>query len=88
MAVYDLFLDPGCAFPVTWATSGDFFGRKYFATIRGNMTFVYMWGSALGPVIAGYLYDQTQSYGAILWAIVATLVGFGAADIAADQAVE
>lgn len=61
------------AFPVTWATSGDFFGRKYFATIRGNMTFIYMWGSALGPVIAGYLYDQTQSYGAILWAIVATL---------------
>ena len=48
-------------------------GRKHFATIRGNMTFVYMWGSALGPVIAGYLYDQTQSYGAILWAIVATL---------------
>jgi len=37
------------------------------------MTFTYMWGSALGPVIAGYLYDQTQSYGAILWAIVATL---------------
>lgn len=61
------------AFPVTWATSGDFFGRKYFATIRGNMTFIYMWGSAVGPVIAGYLYDQTQSYGAILWAIVATL---------------
>jgi len=61
------------AFPVTWATSGDFFGRKHFATIRGNMTFFYMWGSALGPVIAGYLYDQTQSYGAILWAIVVTL---------------
>jgi len=48
-------------------------GRKHFAAIRGNMTFVYMWGSALGPVIAGYLSDQTQSYGAILWAIVATL---------------
>jgi len=61
------------AFPVTWATSGDFFGRKYFATIRGNMTFIYMWGSALGPVLAGYLYDQTQSYGMILWVIVATL---------------
>ena len=37
------------------------------------MTFFRMWGSALGPVIAGYLSDQTQSYGAILWAIVATL---------------
>lgn len=61
------------AFPVTWATSGDFFGRKSFATIRGNMTFIYMWGSAMGPVIAGYLYDQTQSYEAILSGIVATL---------------
>lgn len=68
-----LFSTLDAAFPVTWATSGDFFGRKYFATIRGNMTFIYMWGSALGPVIAGYLYDRTQSYGTILWAIVATL---------------
>ena len=61
------------AFPVTWATSGDFFGRRYFATIRGNMTFIYMWGSALGPVIAGYLYDQNQSYTAVLWGVLATL---------------
>jgi MFS family permease len=61
------------AFPVTWAIIGDFFGRKHFATIRGNMTFCYMWGSALGPVIAGYIYDQTQSYGSILWGLVATL---------------
>jgi len=61
------------AFPVTWAICGDFFGRKYFATIRGNMTFCYMWGSALGPVIAGYVYDQTQSYGSVLWGLVVTL---------------
>ena len=61
------------AFPVTWAIIGDFFGRKHFATIRGNMTFCYMWGSALGPVIAGYIYDQTQSYGSVLWGLVATL---------------
>jgi len=61
------------AFPVTWAIIGDFFGRKHFATIRGNMTFCYMWGSALGPVIAGHIYDQTQSYGSVLWGLVATL---------------
>jgi MFS family permease len=68
-----LFSTLDAAFPVTWATSGDFFGRKHFATIRGNMTFIYMWGSALGPVIAGYLYDQTQSYTAVLWGVLATL---------------
>ena len=61
------------AFPVTWAISGDFFGRKHVASIRGNMSFCYMWGSALGPVIAGYVYDQTQSYGSVLWGLVVTL---------------
>jgi MFS family permease len=68
-----LFSTLDAAFPVTWATTGDFFGRKFFATIRGNMTFFYMWGSALGPVIAGYLYDQTQSYSATLWGVLVLL---------------
>jgi MFS family permease len=49
-------------FPVSWATVGDFFGRKHFATIRGNMSFFYLWGPALGPVITGYVYDRTESY--------------------------
>ncbi len=68
-----LFSTLDAAFPVTWATTGDFFGRKFFATIRGNMTFFYMWGSAFGPVIAGYLYDQTQSYGAALGGVLVLL---------------
>jgi MFS family permease len=68
-----LFSTLDAAFPVTWATCGDFFGRRYFATIRGNMTFIYMWGSALGPVVAGYLYDQNQSYTGVLWGVLATL---------------
>lgn len=59
---------------MTWAISGDFFGRKHFATIRGNMTFFYMWGSALGPVIAGYLYDQWQSYTLVLWGAAGALL--------------
>ncbi len=29
-------------FPVGWATVGDFFGRKSFATIRGTMSFFYL----------------------------------------------
>ena len=68
-----LFSTLDAAFPVTWATTGDFFGRKFFATIRGNMTFFYMWGSALGPLIAGHLYDQTQSYSAALWGVLVLL---------------
>ncbi len=57
-------------FPITWATVGDFFGRKAFATIRGTMSFFYMWGSVLAPVVAGAIYDRSQSYDAMLWGLV------------------
>jgi sugar phosphate permease len=58
-------------FPVGWATVGDFFGRKSFATIRGTMSFFYLWGPALGPVIAGAVYDQYQSYGPMMSSFIA-----------------
>ena len=62
------------SFPIVWATIGDFFGRKYFATIRGTMSFFYTWGSVLGPVIAGAAYDRSQSYVATLYGLVAILL--------------
>ncbi|HEU4340082.1 MAG TPA: MFS transporter [Candidatus Binatia bacterium] len=58
-------------FPVGWATVGDFFGRKYFATIRGTMSFFYLWGPALGPVITGAVYDRYESYDPIMSAFIA-----------------
>ena len=58
-------------FPVGWATVGDFFGRKSFATIRGTMSFFYLWGPALGPVITGAVYDSYHSYGPMMSAFVA-----------------
>jgi sugar phosphate permease len=62
--------------PVFWASVGDFFGRKSFGTIRGNMNLFYTWGSVLGPVIAGAVYDQTQSYMAVFSGLaVALLIG-------------
>jgi MFS family permease len=57
-------------FPVTWATVGDYFGRKSFGTIRGAMSFFYMWGAVLPPVIAGAIYDHTRSYQPMLWGLV------------------
>ena len=59
-------------FPVTWATVGDFFGRKNFAKIRGSMSFLYTWGSVLGPVIAGAIYDETKNYAALFWILFIT----------------
>jgi MFS family permease len=57
-------------FPVTWATVGDFYGRKNFAKIRGSMSFLYTWGSVLGPVLAGAVYDRTQSYEMLYWPLI------------------
>jgi MFS family permease len=66
------FLD--ASFPIIWATVGDFFGRRNFATIRGMMSFFYMWGSFAGPIMAGVIYDRTQSYVMALWIILWLLV--------------
>jgi sugar phosphate permease len=62
------------SFPIVWATVGDFFGRRYFATIRGMMSFFYMWGSFAGPVLAGAVYDRTQSYATVLWGLFIILL--------------
>jgi sugar phosphate permease len=59
-------------FPVSWATVGDFFGRRSFATIRGSMSFFYLWGPALGPIITGAVYDRHQSYEPLMSAFIAT----------------
>ena len=69
-----LFTAIDASFPIVWATIGDFFGRKSFATIRGTMAFFYTWGSVLGPVIAGAVYDHSQSYISTLWGLSAILL--------------
>jgi sugar phosphate permease len=62
------------SFPIVWATVGDFFGRRHFATIRGMMSFFYMWGSFAGPVLAGVIYDKTQTYWIVLWILLTLLI--------------
>ena len=69
-----LFTSIDSSFPVVWATIGDFYGRKNFATIRGTMSFFYTWGSVLGPVLAGAVYDRAQSYTASLSGLCAMLL--------------
>jgi MFS family permease len=68
-----LFAATEAVFPVTWSAVVDFFGRRNFAKIRGAMSFIYTWGGVLGPVAAGFLYDRTQNYNAILWMLVVVL---------------
>ena len=34
------------------------------------MSFLYMWDSVIGPVIAGAVYDRTQSYSSLMWGLI------------------
>jgi MFS family permease len=61
-------------FPVNWSTVGEYFGRKNFAKIRGSMSFVSTWGSVIGPVIAGAIYDYTRSYQVVIWSSAVLLL--------------
>lgn len=69
-----LFSTVESTFPVNWSTVGDYFGRKNFAKIRGSMSFVSTWGSVIGPVATGYVYDRTQSYELMIWSSAALLL--------------
>lgn len=48
--------------PMMAALRADYFGRQNFATIMGTSNALIIIGTIFGPVIAGYVYDQTGSY--------------------------
>jgi MFS family permease len=64
-------------YPLGWALVGDLFGRKHYAKIRGYMTLFYTWGSVLGPVTAGAIFDRWQSYEPLLWSLVVSYIVAG-----------
>lgn len=53
-----------------WAVIGTFFGRANYASIRGSVSFVQTAISLPAPVLAGWIYDTTQSYQVALLAVV------------------
>ena len=69
-----LFSTVESTFPVNWSTVGEYFGRTNFAKIRGSMSFVSTWGSVIGPVLAGLVYDRTQSYEILIWSSAGLLL--------------
>jgi sugar phosphate permease len=72
-----LFTVVEATFPVNWSCVGEFFGRANFAKIRGVMVFMQAWGAVIGPVMAGAIYDRTQSYVYLLWGLVGVLFVVG-----------
>lgn len=50
------------SFPVIVSISGDYFGRKSFATLRGISQFFTALGVFSTTIFAGWVYDRTESY--------------------------
>ena len=44
---------------LAWA---DYYGREHLGTIRGYTMSAQIGGQAVGPVLAGFLFDATGSY--------------------------
>jgi MFS family permease len=53
--------------PIPIALTGEFFGRRNFATIRGVIQFFSTFASFAFPILAGWVYDRTESY---TWALI------------------
>ena len=48
----------------------NYFGSKNYGTILGVMHLIFLGGEAVGPILAGFVYDQTGSYQIILMVFV------------------
>ncbi|HEU0075228.1 MAG TPA: MFS transporter [Dehalococcoidia bacterium] len=53
----------------------EFFGRTHIGSIVGLTQFFVTLAGAIGPVIAGVVYDETGSYASALWLLVVTWLG-------------
>ena len=52
----------GARGPQMAAIRADYFGRSAFGKIMGVSNGIIIIGTISGPMIAGYMYDTTQSY--------------------------
>jgi OFA family oxalate/formate antiporter-like MFS transporter len=59
-AVYGILY--GSVQPIVPALSGDYFGTRNMGAIFGMLNAAYMGGAALGPLLAGYVFDITGGY--------------------------
>jgi MFS family permease len=52
----------GARGPMMGAIRADYFGRTAYGSILGTSSLIVMFGSILGPLVAGFLADRTGSY--------------------------
>jgi len=66
--LYGIFLGLGMGgwAPNMAALTANYFGRKQYGSILGNIHLVFMLGEAIAPVVVGLVYDQAATYYPIL----------------------
>ena len=57
----------GGPLPLRPAILGEYFGRTYFGTIQGLMMSISVIGAMIGPILAGWISDTTDSYRLAFW---------------------
>ncbi|MDZ7728861.1 MAG: MFS transporter [Dehalococcoidia bacterium] len=62
--------------PLMMAIRADYFGRTNYGTIVGISQPIVMLGMTTGPIVAGFLFDQTGSY-EVGFTTLATLAALG-----------
>ena len=65
---------------LTWA---DYYGRQHLGSIRGVTLSAQVSGQAMGPVIAGFMFDYTDSYQLPFWFFAAGVLLAGLLALAA-----
>ena len=74
-AVYGLAY--GGIIPVAMAMTASLFGTKSLGSVLGTIQISYTAGMSIGPFLAGYIFDVTESYSAaFLSAAGATAIAF------------
>jgi MFS family permease len=58
------------------AIRADYFGRTSYGAILGTSSLITMFGSIIGPVVAGVLADETGNY-ELGFTLLAVLSGMG-----------
>jgi MFS family permease len=52
----------GARGPLMTAIRAEYYGRRNFAKIMGTSSLIVQLGTVIGPLFAGYVFDQTGSY--------------------------
>jgi len=64
----------GGVIPLTISLRADLFGRRNYATIAGITMAIATIGTVAAPILAGYLYDTTQSYSLAFYIFMVMIV--------------